>query len=309
MRNTNLFPQDRDDEDDKYSHLRFTEEGIMAVYEMQEYLYVMSHIKEIRKEYISYIYKQLVVQRPGLGKDYSSFVRADQIEKTIKDIVNSLIITIEHIFILCDPKEGLPKVVVDAHDFVPGNAKSREVQLVLQYIHGIDVDKESDYLQDLGANSAKKLASRQTVHYAARKGSEYMLNRGNRLGELARHAGGGHRTMMRVNRSVRGKKAQQDALINLLKKSGKYGKSAANYRMAGKALDKMARKSGNPFRAFKPVTFADIFLNSTSFGEGDSIDLYHKKIVKLIIIEELNNYCNKHNNFEKILNEQHFSQG
>lgn len=303
MRNSNLNSSGGWDKDPYEAYGLSEEQTLIA----QERMYIVTHMEEISNEYANYIYDELVKQNPQIASSSLEIAMGGGRRIFVLDVVKKCSVFCEGVFVLCNPENGEPSVVVDIYDFLPNNNPLREIQALLEHIESIRIDVERSTF-GMGVDAAKKVGIRAGKHYA-QKGSNYLLKQSERLGSLSYHYDSGHKTQMRINRSYRGKANQQKALVNLIEKSKKYGKYAARYEAGGKLLGFLAKKSSNPLKALKPVSFSDIITSPTPIPNGKSTLEIETEESNILAIEALGVYCKKHNNYNLFINQTYLSQG
>jgi hypothetical protein len=143
------------------------------------------------------------------------------------------------------------------------------------------------------------------IGYGMDKAGSYLTKTGNRLGALSRHYSSGHSSLMRIQKSFRGKKAQQEALRKMFEKSAAYGKSAARSNTWGKWLKWLAPKLMKG--ALKPLVIFDALAPATT-AKSATTEIEESRIEVFVLIA-LKNYCDKYNNYHIIMNQQYFIQG
>jgi hypothetical protein len=280
---------------------------------MQAKLYLITHSEKVQHNYADYICKQLCQQDPNVKRSlYGEDETKSELSYSLKFGRHAILFLLDYIM-LCDdmlilfhPKDKEPSVVVDAYtffDIAVFESQIKEVfekQIMEEYINS---DKENP-----GSGLAKEAASRTVrfgTGYGMNKAGAFLTKTGNRLSVLSKHYASGHSSMMRVTRSIRGKKRQQEALMSLYKKSARYGKLAVRSQAAGGMLKWSATKLMKG--ALKPVSILAVF-NVSDMGMA-SLDYNNKVTAEQYLPEALAAYCEKHNNYRMIIDQKYFEQG
>jgi hypothetical protein len=278
------------------------EELRLAGYIMQARLYLITHHELIKLKYANYVFEELCKQNSRMNEYYHlekskiiSFGVANEAIKLIKEYI----LFCGEMLVLCNPEKE-PCVVVDAYAFTDFDIEAFEEQMLTEYIQNNSYTESVPY-----SAFVKKAAVRMAKFgggYAMSKAGTFLTKTGDRLSLLSKHYASGHKMTMRIQKSFRGKKAQQEALLKLMNKSAKYGKSAAKSTVTGTVLKKSAAKLTKG--AFRPVSIFDTFFNVPNAGVEDEFG--YQKEAEYFISTELMIYCERNNNYKTIINQQYF---
>lgn len=274
---------------------------------VQERMYMLSQISNIKLKYAEHIYAELILQNSSVKNHYGGLSTQSTGEMVAKSIISENIIycgdSFSSFFVLCNPLSAEPCVVSDVYDFLYGGNTSYSKNVLLQYIQK-SKEREESLFSDLTKKTAKN-GAKLGAAYGLDKAGGYLASRAGRLESLALHYSSGHATTMRVNSSFRGKVAQTNAFKSLFRKSSTFATYAARHKAASSTLGFIAGRLRKG--SFKPITLADALM-PMEFGYG-TWDAREKERMSVIIPIELDNYCAKHNNYLFIINQQYFEQG
>jgi len=277
----------------------------LEIYRIQAWQYLLIHAEEVKGKYAQYILKRLCEQNSDLNALYYSKSKSDKEVNVMTSyyalqVIERYILLCDEMLVLCN-LEKEPCVVVDAYVFTDYDIEAFEKQLLVEYIQNNPNREETSFYTDYTKKAATK-----TIQYTAGYGLDKMgttlINTSGRLNKLSEHYASGHKTLMRTEKSIRGKKAQKEALIKLFGKSSEYGKSAAEKKIAGTLLSKLGSKLKKG--PFKPVTVLDVF-KVTNLADT-SITGVNKNIAERYVLPELKKYCERNNNYRTIMNQQYF---
>ncbi|NDV67912.1 hypothetical protein [Dysgonomonas sp. 25] len=304
MRNTKILSQQDTFNYDLYwsqYQREFTPEQIA---EIQIRMYLFIHNNEIRQRYAEYIYEELVLQNPQIAKPLYGIVWSDYRKKIALEFILKHIISCEDCFVLCDPENGEPSVVVSSYDFISHKELAKSNPFLLDHIQ-YKMNNTPSLFDELSGKTLKN-GAKWTGGHLLGQGSNYLYNSSGRLNALAKHYSSNHATHMRITHSFRGNISQQKAFSNTIQKSGIFAQQAARKKVGGSILSFLAKKMKGG--SFKPITFADIFLNPTETGRGADIGYQERSHLESVLPSELSKYCNNNSNYRIIMNQQYFEQ-
>lgn len=304
MRNANLnntnhnrtFPFENPSEQEKQ----------LKIYKQQAWMYLMKNLEAVIRKYAYYILDELCKQSSFIKNNYQPF--EDQSpshhfeRKSATELIEKYITLYEEMLILYNPEDIEPCVVVDAYVFTDYDIEAFEERMLIEYIQN-NPNSDESASQSAFAKEAVIRAARYGAGYGMGRMGASLTHTATRLSALSNHYASGHKTLMRVERSFRGKKAQREALFKLLNKSSKYGKSAAERKVVGTVLTKLATLKKRS--VLRPITLLDVF-KPHSFGQRTPMEGW-RETAESHVLPELIKYCEQHNNYQTIINQQYIS--
>lgn len=275
----------------------------LNAYRMQTQMYLLANADDIKTKYAGLILSELLLQYPSLSLEFlnppSLLLNRDlHLTKLIKECI----FFCENFLVLINPKTEEPCVVVNAYAFTKYDIDAYEERLLTEYVNNSNPYHE---IIETAIEKGAPFAVKQGAKYGIKKGSN-MLGRsihskGVRYFAIGSHNASGHSSLMRIERSFREKKAQRDALIKMFNRSSQYKNYAGKALSAGKTLVRLSKYTNAGFR------FLDAF-KSHPLNESQSVS-YVEKICEEYLIRVLPVYCDKYNNYNRIVNQQYYEQG
>lgn len=168
-----------------------------------------------------------------------------------------------------------------------------EERILAEYIENKKMN--DDNFEDLfgaGKLVASKAVSGVVGSRVAKLGDLAIL-RANRLAALAKYYDGGHQSRMRVQRSFRGKTAQNNMMKQISLKGKNLSKMSDFYKKGGSFVK--GRGVSSYKNAFRPITPLDALKHLTPID--DAPDSVERNRMRELIPEELAKYCEKNNNY------------
>ncbi|MCL1933846.1 MAG: hypothetical protein FWF53_08585 [Candidatus Azobacteroides sp.] len=282
------------------------EEKQLETYKAQARMYLFLHANVVKKHYASYILERLCEQNPELKELYVSGPEPNKLRNFRRvletyRLIEEYIILYGEMLILYNPEDNEPCVVVDAYVFTDYDIEAFEERMLIEYIQNNPHNDESSPQSEFAKKAAIRVARYGAGYGLSRMGAS-LTHTATRLSALSNHYASGHKTLMRVERSISGKKTQREALLKLLNKSAKYGQSAAQKKVAGTVLTKLGSKLKKG--TFRLITLLDVF-NHLEVVD-DSPNALFRVEAKHDILPKLKIYCEQNNNYQTIINRQYF---
>jgi hypothetical protein len=293
------------------------------LYAIHQRLHILSRIDDIKVKYCRHVYEMLALQNPEIKRTLygvknimpdGKISEASGIGENIAlDIISEHTIYcgdfFSSFFVLCNPQNAEPSVVTDVYDFLDTSTGCASLNTLREYIQ---LNKEKEVLFTEQMKNASKTVLKQGVKsgagYGLGKAARHLASQAGRLQSIAKHYSPGHAVHMRVTSSYRGKAAQSKAFAALFRKSESYALYTARYKIAGTGLKwlagKMSKSGGMP----KPISMLDV-AKPMETARYDTFTAQETSRMSRLIHSELNNYCEKNNNYQRIINQQYFEQG
>ena len=279
---------------------RSEEEERLETYKAQAWMYLFLHFHEVKIRYAEYIFKQLCEQNSELKVNNLEPKETVFFSSYACQFIEEYILLCDEALVLCN-LEKEPCVVVDAYAFTNYDIDAFEERMLAEYIQN-NPNREKPAFQTAFTRKATTKAAGFVIGSGLNKTGTSLINTGARLSRLSNHYASGHESLMRLQRSFRGKKAQQEALSKLIDKSSRYGKSAAQKKATGTVLTRLGSKLKKG--TFRPVTVFDA-LNPWEVAD-DTSNARMKDEAKRLVLPELEIYCERNNNYQTIINQQYF---
>ncbi len=298
MRGFNLHIQDNPVYDKIFGINMSEAERRLNAYRMQAKMYLITNADSIKSKYANLVLSEIFSRSPSPVEYFVPNSLKLQGNNYLIKLIKECIFFCEDLLVLINPKTEGPCVVVNAYAFTEYDIEAYEERLLTEYINN------SDSYHDI-IEKGMPFVVKQGAKYGIKKGSNILgrsiYSKGVRYFAISGHNASGHSSLMRIQRSFRGKKAQREALLKMYNRSSQYKNYASKSLFAGKTLVRLSKYTTGAFRlldVFKPYPT----------NQNQSIGYVEEKCEEYLI-KELPVYCDKYNNYNLIINQLYYEQG